>query len=156
VSAPAEDPQPAGSPLVIDAAVAVKLVLPEEFSSRAQDLIEAAFDAGRRVIGPPLLTVEVANAIYTQRRNDEISGGEADAAMSAFLRLGIESVAPAGLDRAAFAFTRAHRLRSVHASYYLALSQMLSTQLWTADRTLFKNASAIAPWVCWIGDFSGG
>ena len=155
MSAPGDDQQPAGAPLVIDAAVAVKLVLPEEFSSRAQDLIASAFDAGRRVIGPPLLSVEVANAIYTQRRNDEISGGEADAAMSAFLRLGIESLAPAGLDRAAFAFARAHRLRSVHTAYYLALSQMLGTQLWTADRALFKIASSVAPWVCWIGDFAG-
>lgn len=155
MSAPAENGEASAAPLVIDAAVAVKLVLPEDFSSRAQDLIESAFTAGRRVIGPPLLPVEVAHAIYTQRRNDEISGGEADAAMSAFLRLGIEPIAPAGLDRAAFAFARAHRLRTVHAAYYLALSQMLGTHLWTADRALFKSASSIAPWVCWIGDFSG-
>lgn len=155
MSAPGEGQLVVGAPLVIDAAVAVKLVLPEEFSSRAHELIESAITAGRRVIGPPLLSVEVASAIYTQRRNDEISGGEADAAMSAFLRLGIEAIAPAGLDRAAFAFTRAHRLRTVHTAYYLALSQMLGTQLWTADRALFKSASSVAPWVCWIGDFSG-
>ena len=155
MSAPERDGQAESAPLVVDAAVAVKLVLPEEFSSRAQGLIESAFTAGRRVIGPPLLSVEVANAIYTQRRNDEISGGEADAAMSAFLHLGIESLAPAGLDRAAFAFTRAHRLRTVHPAYYMALSQMLGAQLWTADRALFKSASSIAPWVCWIGDFAG-
>lgn len=155
MSAPEGDGRVAGPPLVIDAAVAVKLVLPEEFSNRVQDLIESAFTAGRRVIGPPLLSIEVANAIYAQRRNDEISGGEADAAMSAFLRLGIESLSPAGLDRAAFAFSRAHRLRSVHTSYYVTLSQMLNAPLWTADRALFKYASSIAPWVCWIGDFSG-
>ena len=143
-------------PLVIDAAVATKLVLPEELSSRAQDLIEAAVAANRRMVGPPLLTVEVANTIYAQRRNDEITGGEADAAMAAYLRLGIEPLAPGGLDRAAFAFARAHRLRSVHVAYYIVLAQMLETELWTGDRALLKSAASVAPWVCWIGDFSDG
>jgi len=144
------------APLVLDAAVATKLVLPEELSGRAQALVEAAIAANRRVVGPPLLTVEVANAIFTQRRNDEITGGEADAAMAAYLRLGIETVASGGLDRAAFAFARAHRLRSVHVAHYIVLAQMLETELWTGDRALLKSAASVAPWVCWIGDFSDG
>jgi len=144
------------APLVIDAAVATKLVLPEELSGRAQALVEAAIEANRRVIGPPLLTVEVANTIYAQRRNDEITGGEADAAIAAYLRLGIETVSPGGLDRAAFAFARAHRLRSIHAAHYVVLAQMLETELWTGDRALLKSAAPVAPWVCWIGDFSDG
>lgn len=151
------DGQSGGSgirPLVIDAAVATKLVLPEELSGRAQALIEAAIAANRRLVGPPLLTGEVANTIYAQRRNDEITGGEADAAMAAFLRLGIDPIAPGGLDRAAFAFARAHRLRSVHVAYYIVLAQMLGTELWTGDRALLKSAASVAPWVCWIGDFS--
>lgn len=144
------------APLVLDAAVATKLVLPEELSGRAQALVEAAIGANRRVVGPPLLTVEVANAIYAQRRNDEITGGEADAAMAAYLRLGIDPVSPGGLDRAAFAFARAHRLRSVHSAHYIVLAQLLETELWTGDRALLKSAASVAPWVCWIGDFSDG
>lgn len=142
------------APLVLDAAVAAKLVLPEELSARAQALAEAAIEQGRRIVGPPLLAIDVANTIYTRRRNDEISGGEADAAMAAYLALGVETVAPSGLDRAAFSFARAHRLRAVNPAYYVVLAQLLETELWTGDRTLLKSAAPVAPWVCWIGDFS--
>lgn len=148
--------QAVGRPLVIDAALAVKLVLPEELSNRAHELVEGALAAGRAVVGPPILPADAANAIYAQRRADEVTGSEADAAMAAFHRLGLEVRSPAGLDRAAFAFARAHRVRSVYGAYYLALAQLLGTELWTADRALFKSAAPVAPWVCWIGDYAAG
>lgn len=146
------DVAPAAAPLVVDAAVATKLVLPEELSGRAQALCEAALRVGRRIVAPPLLPVEVATALLQRRRNNEITGGEADAAFAAFLDLGIEVRAPAGLDRAAFALARAHRLRSVQPAVYAALAQLLDAELWTGDRGSFKTLGSLGPWVHWIGD----
>jgi predicted nucleic acid-binding protein len=146
------DVAPDASPLVVDAAVATKLILPEELSGRAHALCEAALRAGRRVVAPPLLPVEVATAILQRRRNNEITGGEADAAFAAFLDLGIELRAPAGLDQAAFALARANRLRNAQPAVYAALAQLLDAEFWTGDRITFKAFSSVGPWVRWIGD----
>ena len=138
--------------VVLDAAVVTKLILPEELSARAQAFCEAALGAGRRLVAPPTLPVEVATALLQRRRADEITGGEADAAFAAFLDLGIELPAPAGLHRAAFALARAHRLRSAQPAVAVALAQLLETELWTGDRLLLKSLGSDAPWVRWIGD----
>jgi predicted nucleic acid-binding protein len=144
---------PTGSGVVVvDAAVVTKLILPEELSARAQAFCEAALRAGRRLVAPPTLPVEVATVLLQRRRADEITGGEADAAFAAFLDLGIELVAPAGLHRAAFALARAHRLRSAQPAVAVALAQLLETDLWTGDRALMKALGSDLPWVRWIGD----
>jgi len=143
---------PGAPPVVLDASVATKLILPEELSSRAQALCEATLRAGRRLVAPPLLPVEVATILLQRRRANDITGGEADAAYAAFLALGIEIVRPAGLDRAAFAFARAHRLRNATAAVYAALAQLLGAELWTGDRALLKSLGPAAPWLRWIGD----
>jgi predicted nucleic acid-binding protein len=139
-------------PVVIDASVATKLVLPEELSARAQAFCEATLRAGRRIVGPPLLPIEVATILLQQRRAGEVAGGDVDAAYAAFLALGIEIVRPDGLEGAAFAFARANRLRAVQPAVYAVLAQLLGTEHWTGDRALYKNLGSVAPWVRWIGD----
>jgi predicted nucleic acid-binding protein len=146
------DVDPATPPLVVDAVVATKLILPEELSGRAHAFCEAALRAGRRIVAPPLLPVEVATALLQRRRNNEITGGEADAAFAAFLDLGIEVRAPAGLDQAAFALARANRLRTVQPAVYAALAQLLDAEFWTGDRATFKALGTLGPWIRWIGD----
>ena len=153
MSGPVESAGPPGAPpVVLDASVATKLVLPEELSSRAQAFCEATLRAGRRLVAPPLLPVEVATILLQRRRADDITGGEADAAFAAFLALEIEIVRPDGLDRAAFAFARAHRLRTVQPAVYAALAQLLAAEFWTGDRALLKVLGPAAPWLRWIGD----
>ena len=153
MSPPAAPPAPAGAgAVVLDAAVATKLVLPEELSVRTQAFCEATLRAGRRLVAPPLLPVEVASALLQHRRAGEIGGGEADAAYAAFLNLGIEIVRPAGLDAAAFAFARANRLRNAQPAVYAALAQLLGAEYWTGDRALLKALGPVVPWLRWIGD----
>ncbi len=75
-------------PVVVDAALAVKWVLPEELSGRAQGLYEAAVRGGRPVVGPSILPVEVINVIYQRRRKDDITAAEAHAALDLFFASG--------------------------------------------------------------------
>ena len=53
--------------MIIDASVAVKLIVPEELSGRAQDLVLSA-----QMSAPDLLLVEVANAIWSKAKRGEI------------------------------------------------------------------------------------
>jgi predicted nucleic acid-binding protein len=138
--------------VVVDAAVVTKLILPEELSARAQAFCEAALRAGRRLVAPPTVPVEVATALLQRRRADEITGGEADAAFAAFLDLGIDLPTPVGLHRVAYAVARAHRLRSAQPAVAVALAQLLETELWTGDRVLMKTLGSDVSWVRWIGD----
>ena len=144
------------APVAVDAAVAAKLVLPEELSNRAHALVEGAFRAGRRVVGPPLLHAEVANAVYQRLRRDDLTAAEAEAAVALLPRLGIEAVAPPELLPEAAAFARKHRLKQVFDAQYAVLARLLGADLWTGDRTLYKKLNPVAPWVRWIGDYDGG
>ena len=145
-------PTSATGDIVVDAAVVTKLILPEELSVRAHACCEVALRAGRRILAPPPLPVEVASALLQRRRADEITGGEADAAHAAFLDLGIEVLDPPGLNRTAFALARAARLRSAHPAVYVALAQLLEVELWTGDRATYKTFGAADARVRWIGD----
>ena len=51
------------SAVVVDASVAVKWVLPEEWTDRAQALMAASIQARQRLVGTPHLSIEVVNAI---------------------------------------------------------------------------------------------
>jgi predicted nucleic acid-binding protein len=142
-------------PLVVDAALAVKWVLPEELSGRAEELLVAAVSAGRAVVGSPVLALEVADAVHVRARREEITNAEADVALSLIPRLGLVAADPPQLLSEAVAFARAHRLKHLHDAHHAVLARLLDTELWTADRTLHKNLGPIAPWVRWVGDFAG-
>lgn len=142
-------------PVVVDAALAVKWVLPEELSGRAQALYEDAVRRGRSVVAPSILPVEVINVIHQRRRKDDLTAAEADAALDLFLRLRVEPVTLPELHRQAAAFAVAHRLKHVYDAHYAVLARLLETELWTADRALLKSLGSAAPWVRWIGDFPG-
>src|SRR5438132_1080829 len=63
-------PAPSGmSDVVVDANVAVKWVLEEEHSDRAQKLFEDVVSAHDRLIGPPILISEVVSVIFQRRRS---------------------------------------------------------------------------------------
>ncbi len=147
---------PPGRPVVVDAALAVKWVLPEELSGRAQGLYEEAVRGGRPVVGPPMLPVEVVNVIHQRRRKNDITAAEADAALDLFLRLRVEPLDPPELHRQAAAFAVAHRLKHVYDAHYAVLARLLETELWTADRAVLKSLGPAAPLVRWIGDFPSG
>jgi predicted nucleic acid-binding protein len=141
--------------LVVDASVAIKWVVAEEFSEQAEALLNAA--ASSAIVGPPALLTEVANALYqrTRRRDPEtrLTEDEAEAALHRFLALGIQLVSSDALYQQAFAFARQHGLADIYDTLYVVLAERLSSDLWTDDRKLLAAVRASAPWVRWIKDY---
>jgi predicted nucleic acid-binding protein len=145
------------SDVVVDANVAVKWVLPQTHSDRAQKLYEDTVMARDRLIGPPLFVSEVLNTIYQHRRSQDprwrISEEEAEAALARFLALPVLLVAPARLYEQAFRFARDHGLTNTYDSLYVVLAQLLGVEMWTDDQVLLRALGPAVPWVKPIGDY---
>jgi len=116
---------------VVDASVAVKWVIPESLSDRADRLLASDED----LLAPDLLPVEVANALWKKTARQEISAREADRALGLLLDSGIVLRPTAPLLARAMALAR--RLRHpVHDCVYLALAEHERARFVTADGRL--------------------
>lgn len=140
--------------ICLDASVAVKLVLDEEYSDHVEALLAAALDAGERVVGPPLLPIEVTNALLRRSRGQ---GGftlaEAATRLATFLAFPIDIHSPAGLHQRALAIATEFGLSAAYDAHYLALAEQLDCPLWTDDRRLQRAMTSGSIHVRLIGDY---
>lgn len=140
---------------VIDASVALKWLIQEEFTGQAVALLQDSRRSKRPLYSPPVLTNEVTNALYQQLRRRSISQEEAEEALEQFFGWPtVQIVSLPGLYQRAFAFARNHQLPDIYDSLYIVLAQMLNAELWTDDRRLIQGIGSSTPWVRWIRDYS--
>jgi predicted nucleic acid-binding protein len=143
--------------VVVDASVALKWVLFEEFNDQARALYEAALHAHHPLLVPPHFFSEVTSALYQRTRTREpsrhLTEDEGHEALTRFSRFQVQTAEPENLYERAFLFARDHQLPSLYDSIYVVLAQMMEVTLWTADQRLITTASPVAPWVHWIGDY---
>lgn len=139
----------------IDACVAVKWVVPEEDSDRAQALFERIMADGDTMIAPGHMPVEVLNAIWKKASRGDITQTEADEALQTFLKFPISLAAPAGLHEAALALARRFNRPTVYDTEYVALAEFAGCQLWTADLRLVNALNGRLPFVRPLHQFEG-
>lgn len=144
-------------PVVVDASVAVKWLVEEEFSDLAEALLRGSIPLDVPLMAPPHFSGEVVNALYQRTRRNTpsvvLAEAKASLAVERFLAFEVKSVAPEGLYGAAFAFARDHRLANIYDALYVTLAWMAGADLWTADLTLLRAVGSAAPWVRWIGEY---
>ncbi|MGI8644077.1 MAG: type II toxin-antitoxin system VapC family toxin [Thermomicrobiales bacterium] len=140
-------------PLVVDASVVIKWLLPEELSNRAHALLEAATRERRALAGVASLPMEVAQVIYQRGRKGDLTPSETDSALHLLHQLDIVTEPLPNLLLESIAFARDTGIKQIHDAQQIVLARMLTTDLWTADPVLHKNVSGSVPWVGWIGDF---
>jgi len=117
--------------IVVDASVALKWVIPEVLSDRADSLR----GRGDRLLAPDLLLPEAANALWKKLMRREITAREASQAMDLLMVSGLDLRPSAPLVGRALALAR--RLRHpVYDCVYLALAQAEGATLVTADHRL--------------------
>jgi predicted nucleic acid-binding protein len=139
--------------ICVGASVAVKWILEEERSDRADALYAATVDAGQRIIAPPLLPLEVTNILRQRMRAQSgISPVTATELLDAFLALPIEFRNPSGLHHQALVLADALGLPATYDAHYLALAEHLGCELWTDDQRLIRHVTNSLPFVRWIGD----
>ncbi len=143
--------------LVIDANVALALVLPLAYSSDARACVSSWLDNGTRMLAPTLFGYEVVSGLRKSAKTGLISATEAMVSLDHILAIGIEEVPPSlSLHRKALAF--AERIDSVVAydTAYMALAESRGVPLYTADRKLVAKARASnLDWVVAVGGNPG-
>jgi predicted nucleic acid-binding protein len=118
---------------VVDASVAVKWVIPEVLSDRANALRARA----EQMLAPDLLLAEAANAFGKKLLRHELTAREASTALELLTASGLD-FRPTG-PLLARALELARRLRHpVYDCVYLALAQEENATLVTADARLLR------------------
>ena len=140
---------------MLDASVAVKLVLVEPLAHEARTLIRDASRAHRRLIAPVVLLSEVTNAVYQHERRGMLSRRQADEALALFLALPFEFVSNDAIYTDAVSHAREHAMRATYDSQYAVLAEQLETDLWTGDAKFVHSLRGTRSRIRWIGDFAG-
>lgn len=141
---------------VVDASVAVKLVIDEPLSDRATRLYDDSVSSDRPLNAPSILRNEVTNAVYRRYRRNDLTEASADLAVSRFAAFRFAVLAPSNLVVEAYAFAKRHRLGAIYDSLYVVLARDLGADLWTDDQKLLNAVAGTAPWVRWIGHYPDG
>jgi predicted nucleic acid-binding protein len=138
---------------VVDANLALALVLATPYSGQAEALWERWRSEESFVFAPDLWAYEVTSALRKAMVITGMSLSEAEACLEMLTQLGVRLVPPTPeLDRSALRW--AHRLEQTVAydAHYLALAEFLGCDFWTADSRLATRPGADVPWTHWVGE----
>ncbi len=128
-------------PVVVDASVAVKWLVNEIHTEEAFALARSWARSDIQPVAPHLMPVEVANALHQRVRRGELSLEAATRLLDALVNSGIRMREPNGLHSRAMQIASQLRQGSTYDAHYLALSDMLDCELWTADERFHGSAS---------------
>ena len=140
------------SPIVIDASIALRWLLPDALSAVCWKLFERAANSGTHIRVPTLWVYEMASGLSKAVFFESISPDEARKSLTQVFALGAETVEPTEpLSRQAFEWTLRLNRATSYDSYYLALAEMSGCEFWTADRRLYNACHAAnLDWVHWV------
>ncbi len=137
------------STIVVDANLAVWVIMPVVAPVDAIDLFAGWHRQGIRLVAPALWLAECASAVRRSVYAGALSEAEGRTALEDLFALEVE-ILPLSLQQTRSAFEWAERLRQAQAydGFYLALTEELGAELWTGDRRLAHGAQqAGAGWV---------
>lgn len=140
-----------GLPVVIDASIALKLVLPDPLRERCRVLVTRLAREEFELVAPALWAYETTSALCKAVHFGQLTPDEGWRALDQLVRLGVRLIAPDAVqNRRAFEWTLRLKRAAAYDSYYLALAETLGCDLWTADQRLL-NVAGVAL-VRWVGD----
>lgn len=137
----------------MDASVAAKWILPEEYREQSLHLYESSHSSGTMIAAPPHFPIEVANILRRRVARGLLSYDDGSELLAQFTQFAVRLVVPPGLYERAFALAEIYHLPAVYDAHYVALSEMLSCDLWTDDRRLLNALDKRLPFVKWIGEY---
>ncbi len=139
-------------PIVVDAALLAKWLLPEELADRAQSLIQSALAGGQPIHAPPTVILDVADALYSHTLKERITVAEANTALSILNDLPFATGLPDGYWPTVLAFAREHDLRHLQVAQAIVLAEMIGAEAWTGHRDTYDELGTLIPWLRWVGD----
>lgn len=140
--------------VVVDASLAVKWLLPEQFAPEASVLAEHWETHQIEMVAVHLLPMEVANALHRKVVQGTITATDAARLISSFLSYNVRLIYQQRLHARATELASELRQGAVYDAHYLALAETLGCELWTADQRFQGVAGAAGHPVHWVGDFA--
>ena len=139
--------------VVIDASVAVKVVVPERFSDQAKALVLSWDVQGIKPVAPDFMATEFSNALHKKIRAEELTSERARQLVSELYESGI-AFRPSRLVHGR-AIDSAEELsqRNAYDCHYLALAESRNCDFWTADQPFYRAARGFYSRVRWIGSY---
>jgi predicted nucleic acid-binding protein len=138
---------------VVDANIALALVLATPYSHRAESLWERWAAAQAAVFAPDLWAYEVTSALRKAMVITGMALAEAIARLDILSEVGVRLVPPTPeLDRSALRWADRLGQTVAYDAHYLALAEFLACEFWTADRRLAAQLGKDVSWVHWLGD----
>ena len=138
--------------VVVDASLAFKWLVKEIYTAEANDLGRLWNSQGTQIAAPYLMPVEVTNALHHRVARGELTLEAATRHMESLLSSGLELHQTPTLHGRALELASLLRQGAVYDAHYLALSETLGCELWTADEKFYRAASPSAGNVRWIGE----
>lgn len=137
----------------VDASLLIKLLIPEPYTEQADTLWQAWIQNDTQAIAPPLLRYELSAVLRKKVYRKQLTEMEADAAFNEAMALEVESVSPAELHERAWSLARRFNQPTTYDSHYVALAEIFSVPLWTADERLFNALHGQLDWIHWLGAY---
>jgi predicted nucleic acid-binding protein len=122
--------------IVVDASVALKLVLNETDSQTVRTLWQQWVIDGEKRLAPPLFRAETLSVIRRSVQRGLLSDVDGTAAVEKLLELPIEIREPHTLYRRAWQLAERFQRPTIYDCCYLALAEIEGCEMWTADRRL--------------------
>ena len=142
--------------ICVDANLAAKWFLVEEFSDAAQDLAAQCRAERQTIAAPFLIEFEIANIIRQHMVRHGATLGEALEMLDIFSSYPIALMAPPDLHESALRIADEFELPASDDANYIALARGLGCSLWTDDREMLHTLRGRLPFVRWIGDYNPG
>jgi predicted nucleic acid-binding protein len=138
------------SPLCCDANIVVRLVTKAD-DVVVHDLFERWRLEGRRLVAPSLFRFELTNALYQLHRANILSDVAARGALQAALQLPVEFLGDDQMHQRAADLAARFNRPAAYDAHYLALSESIQAEFWTADERLYNAVRHELPWVHLVG-----
>jgi predicted nucleic acid-binding protein len=145
---------PASANVVVDASVTVWTVLPVLAGIDPLSHFVAWRQQGQEIIAPAHWAAEATSAIRRSVYLKVISPEEGLQAITDLYALDVELIVPdAQLCHSALNWAGRLGQSKAYDGFYVALSEQLVAEFWTADKRLANGAHQIgATWVHWLGE----
>lgn len=114
--------------IVIDASAVLELCLVTPMAAMVEERLDAA---GRDLVAPEIVDLEVLQALRRLVHREDITGQRAEAALDVFRHMPIDRFGHGLLHTRIWSLR--HNLTAYDAAYF-ALAELLEAPLWTRDR----------------------
>jgi len=138
----------------VDASLAVKVVVTEPDSDKADALFGEWANEGKQLIAPAFFEVET-DSILRQKvaLRKELTPEQAEAAFAKLQTLPIQQMAVLGQRQRAWEMAVVYSFATVYDATYLALAELRGCEFWTADERLFHRVKDTLPFVKWLRNY---